>query len=1172
MDNKDLKNILTGIGLFFLIIGQYFILAGNKITAGVIFTVLFALVFLLVFSGKYTLITELFSKIAEFIKNYKAVKLAKKEAPVKTGKLKAEISKGGGTEAKAALPAALPGFNMVAFFEKFGREGISFFIPKWFFFAIVGVFFVTAQIFLFTGRLIPALFILVAAVIMLLAGLAMKQNGVTAHISLGSGLKVVSMIAGFALIITGWILLLNHNTITQEWGVAFTIPGCLLAYFGLPKKEVDIPMDQVGRTDILFLKPEILNNYFVKAVLLILAFICLKTGYKVMFNQDYNMYSMIFYGLAIVLVYFALPLFNFAEKPIDNRVMHVAKMVFVIIAVFIAYLAQKDYVANKPNDAVVKYLVAAFIFIFSFPMYLSKEAEQKEPFPIQAEVIFMIVIMLVGFYLRVNEIDQIPFGLENDEAGGYTARMSRTGEITLPLSVGNFGLPLHIVRFFIPIIGELNRISIKMLGVSVGLLSIPMIYFFIRSIVSPRAAIFATTLFTFLRWNLHYSRSGHGYVFSNAVEIMALYFMFKAIETRNKFIWLVAGFCVGLTWHGIMTAFLLIVPIGLYFIISSFSRKGFLKANAVGIFAFIFGFWIFGSMIVHNFFLSKSIYFARVNEVSVFSKDPNAPSKNPAKGIVDNTRLVLEMFNRSGDSRQRNSGGQPYEPTIDFVSSMLYALGFFYCIYYSRYYLFFVMVMVFFSQAAGSIFSIEAPSAMRAVGAMIPMVFFIAVIFDKLWVAFRKALGKKAEWVYYPLLLAVFLVPIIKDNYKQYFGRWVGGMDELTTATGKYARALGDKWRVVLYTMTYYPGHPPFKISRSTKVDSAGRLTNGLTHMYKVDDDNFAFLFHYDTWENMNQIKQVYFPESKVEEVDHKYFNPKLKPGEGFGMFTKAILVTNEELKRLRGMTGTYSFGGQPLQNELPVFKQEDNAKVPYTATWKASFMARYYGKFRFFNEGTAKFSLNIDGVNIPEGKTVTLAEGFHKMTIVSARKSAADTLQISFQSQELIGKSIRGTETVKLDGKYLYKFRTIGLHGYYYNGNSWDDNNKEAELIDANLWFDGAIWTTSGRWSGTIDIKEPGEYKINASCNNYCRIVIDGNKYWEQAGNANAKERADAYFKDKPMQAVNAFKLGKGKHKIDVYTMNATIMHLMWSPPGKGTTAVPIDILEPDYQITSIQ
>ena len=252
------------------------------------------------------------------------------------------------------------------------------------------------------------------------------------------------------------------------------------------------------------------------------------------------------------------------------------------------------------------------------------------------------------------------------------------------------------------------------------------------------------------------------------------------------------------------------------------------------------GFWLFASQHIKNYFISTNTYFSRISEVSVFSQDPNAPVKNPAIGIIENTQRVLLMFNHHGDSRQRNSGANPYEPAVDFVTAMLFGLGFFYCIYYSKFNAFFILVMLFFSQAAGSIFAIEAPSAMRAVGTMIPMMFFVSVVFDKVWYAFSNVFkGGIRDRLVFPLLILCFLAPIIKDNYNQYFNRWVGGMDELSTATGTYAQKLGKDYRVFLYTGLYYPGHPPFRIQRwDDKVDASIEPADNDVVLAKVENEN----------------------------------------------------------------------------------------------------------------------------------------------------------------------------------------------------------------------------------------------------------------------------------------------------------------------------------------------
>jgi hypothetical protein len=590
--------------------------------------------------------------------------------------------------------------------------------------------------------------------------------------------------------------------------------------------------------------------------------------------------------------------------------------------------------------------------------------------------------------------------------------------------------------------------------------------------------------------------------------------------------------------------------------------------------AFMCGFWIFGSMILHNYFISQRIYFGRVSEVSVFSKDPNAPSKNVAKGIVDNTKQVLLMFNSQGDSRTRNSGGQPLEPTVDFLTSMLFAIGFLYALYYSKYYQFFIMLLVFLSQAAGSIFSIEAPSAMRAVGTMIPLLFFIAFTFDRIWMAFRRAIGKKFEWLYLPVIMLVFLIPIAKENYYQYFQRWVGGMDELSTGAGMYSAMLGNKTRIILYTSLYYPGHPPYKFYRwDYKVNSSDRLTTGLVRLSEVTDEDFAIFFHYDTWGNIESVRRALYPDAKITVVTQATLNKKLKPGEGFGELLRVLDISNEQIQKSRGLTGQYSFGGPARENEEISFQKADDARVPYNVTWKGQLLIPYYGKFRFLNKGNARFNIAIDGHPVAPGGDVLLAEGFHRISLSASRNAVSDRLALAIEAKTLDGNNITKAEMIDVDKKYLYNFPSFGLHGYFYKGVGWAENPIRFEVINTNMCFGGnGIMTESAEWKGTIKIPSADNYLISTRSNGYVRIIMDGKYYLEQGnGDAATDAKVEKYFSGRNLIRSQAgFNLSAGRHNIEIYCMNSSLLELMWSGKAIKTPGpIPVDAFEPDYQIS---
>jgi hypothetical protein len=1174
LNNKVVDYIFIAMGVLLFIIGQSQILFGGSVIAGIIFIMFSVILFFLGLFKKGSPVFYYISKLFEHIKIGISSfdKTDNKDKPVG-----ARVEKEDEKKLGIPVPAQMRQPFKFEIPQMPPQLSFNFFIPKLIFMLVAVLAFVIAQIFFFKGDMKMTFILLATFIILGIVFFSIKEKGIRFELRLETGLKLLLIVSGFVLICIGWILLLNRSISQQEIGVFFTVAGVIAAFIGLPSSNImgdknaepgayeSVPQEPQTQpaceeTDILFLKPEFLNNYVFKVSMFVLALIMVFIGNKFLNNPDTSMNSVFLYAGAGVLVFFALPLMNYRTKTYSNKIIDIIKLIAVIAAVFIAYSGQQMFIQNRIVDALKLYFIAAFIFIVAMPVQLKKDVEEKDDLPRYVEIICFLIIMAITIYFRTHELGTRPLGMENDEAGGFTGHVMGPDR-----NVGNFGIYFHIVHLAMTFIGD-PRIALKFMGVSVGILSVPALYFLMRTAFNPRVAIFAATVFATLRWNVHYGRFGHGAIFTPITEVFAIYFFLKAFETRNKFIWFMAGLGFGMAWHGVMTTWLIIIPIFLYLFMKCIEKKGFFKANIIGIFAFLLGFWIFGSMIIHNYFISDRIYFSRINEVSVFSKDPNAPSKNVGKGIMENAKVVMLMFNHNGDGRQRNSGGQPYEPTIDQWTAVLFGLGFLYCIYYSKYYIFFIMVMIFFSQAAGSIFSIEAPSAMRAIGTMIPVIYFVGLTFDKIWLAFRRVFGKKWEFILLPILLILPLAPIVKENYHQYFERWVGGMDELATATGMYSAKLGKSYRVFLYTGMYYPGHPPFMMYRQNyKVNSSSRLVYAFNDMTLIDDENYAILFHSDNWDITTDFLNTYFPESKMESVTHKMLNPKLKDGEGFGEIARAVLISKDDIKKKRGLYASYSFGDKRL-NTLPVFDKSDESKIPYSVAWNGTLVMPVSGDARIYNKAKTGFTLYIDGQKIADNQPIMLGDGLHRISIKSSCVSKNDKLDLVFDTTDRLGKTIKGRNTAPLDQKFLYNLPVYGLHGYYYIGENWDKSPVDMEFINETMWTNGGVHTPTIKFSGSLNIAVPGQYRFNTANTGYLRIVIDGRYFWESGS---VPQEAVDYFKNSGQQRVAGFDLSKGRHRINIYTNKAYTINFKWSVDNKNFEPVPISALEPDFNIS---
>ena len=1152
MSEKIFKIFLIILAIALFIFGQILIIFPNNYVMGAVFSLLSFFILFIAINDTYKKLKEPFFKIGDLIKNLISTVKISELNKIKEEKFAFE-KKEKIIKEKQDIIKQTPVKQTEKKIEQeklvSDKLFIKILISKKLLFIFAIVVFFLAQFFLFNQKLLYTVILIVLDIFVFLKALLMKEEKLDLSFNLEKGIKLLSIFIGIIFIIIGWVLLINIRQSIQNIGVVFTTIGILLAYFGLPENEMGSAYSE-AESDILFINYKFLDNPFVKIALLIFAFIMLKIGEKVMHDPNANMYCFIFYALAIAAFFFSLPWINFHERFYDNKFLNIFKLLLICFALYIAYKGQIDFTQHRVNEAIIKYLIAGAIFIITFPIYSIKEQEYK--IPLYLEILYLVIIMLVGFYLRVYELNIRPFGLENDEAGGMVS-------VVKNFWVGQHPIYAYVSELSYKIFGY-NRIGLRAQGVMMGMIAIPAMYFALRSVFNVRIAMVVTIIFTFLRWNLHYSRSGHGTILMIVAETLAIYFILKAIQKRDKLTYFMAGLTTGLCWYGLLTGWLVIIMPVAYFAAKELTSKDFLKKNMIGIIVFSLGFWVFASQHIHNFFISKNIYFKRIGEVSVFGQVGLERQSNPAIGIVENTKNVLLMFNHIGDNRQRNSGGQPYEPTIDFVSSMFFAIGFIYSIYYSRYYLFFILIMLFFSQASGSIFSIEAPSAMRAIGTMIPVIFFIAITVDKIWIAIRRVVGMKLEKIVFPILIAIPLFFIVRDNYNQYFKRWVGGFDELATAAGMYSEKLGKSYRIYLYTSLYYPGHPPYRVYRwDYKVNCSANISDGIVNLSLIDDENYAIFFHPDTWDGESYWKNL-IPGVQFDSMSH----------EAFGKFIDVALIKNEYIKKVRGLKGTYYYSDKTkeiIENDLPNFDIKKSGKIPYKVIWEGVILIPYYCLSVFRNEGNTEPEIYIDKNKILFNKNYKLAKGFHNIKIIANRNNINDILRISlYCTKDGVRGYTANTEKIELNEKYLYSVKNVGLHAYYYGSEFVEQTPIINEEIVGQVYYTGRVIADapSFKLSGFINILEDGLYRFIAKNNGYVRIVI-GNSYMESGS---SPLLVSGKFNLPGKNSVNAFTLKKGRYKIDIYSINSSFFQLKWASAGKGEEDIPFDILEPDLKI----
>lgn len=205
-------------------------------------------------------------------------------------------------------------------------------------------------------------------------------------------------------------------------------------------------------------------------------------------------------------------------------------------------------------------------------------------FEIIKQNIWIILVILLAFIVRVYQIDSLPYGLHVDEASwGYNAySILKTGKDEhgqlLPLifkASGDQKLPAFIY-FMVPFVKifDLNNFAVRLPAVIIGTLLVLVIYFLLREFkFSKNLSLIGALIVAVSPWPIFLSRifgydSGIGLLFYS----LGLLLFMVSFRTKKKdgLLWSVLFF--GLTWYSYI-AYRLVTPLTLLALIFIYLRK-----------------------------------------------------------------------------------------------------------------------------------------------------------------------------------------------------------------------------------------------------------------------------------------------------------------------------------------------------------------------------------------------------------------------------------------------------------------------------------------------------------------------------------------------------------------------------------------------------------------------
>lgn len=563
-------------------------------------------------------------------------------------------------------------------------------------------------------------------------------------------------------------------------------------------------------------KPKYLFGKISPTTLSIIAFILIFLGQGLIFNRSVN------YSDIINPMFKYIELFTFYAKPVAQ------------------FLVNTKSAINNIGLALILFIVGAILFVLA--NMSSNGFYKKEKLSLKIEVLILIFLIILGTFFRLYKIDEIPAGCFSDEAqNGNEAINIIKGNViegtSLPVylerdSSHNPAYYIYILAVFIKFFG-IGPTQIRIATAIFGILSIPAIYFLIRSIFGMRTAIFGALLFAVFRWNINFSRIAFHAVFAVFILILASYFLWRIYKYRKWSDFILFGITTALTQYTYLPIrmYILVLIISFIYILITdfyFYKQNFRKL----IFAVVVGFIVFLPLFLFIIQYPNKFWTSRQETLILNPQKVQEFYHGQFKSVKDaffhNVKVTLLMFNNLGDPNARHN--YPQYPVLDFMTGILAVMGFGLAIFSLDKFYSLLAVSGFIIFLFGGFLTIEAPQALRTILTMPYIFIFISLAIFKIFQFFeQKGSGKKA--LIFMILIGLFAT---FENYDIYFNKQAKNpkcyfefrTDEALAA--KFLKNLGENWHAIMMPHYHYSYVCKFILADLNKIsrDSTGRDTS----------------------------------------------------------------------------------------------------------------------------------------------------------------------------------------------------------------------------------------------------------------------------------------------------------------------------------------------------------
>ena len=395
------------------------------------------------------------------------------------------------------------------------------------------------------------------------------------------------------------------------------------------------------------------------------------------------------------------------------------------------------------------------------------------------EIVLLVTILLLATAFRFFKANEIPPGPSHDEL-----RMMQLGELIVEgerpvhwtTSYSAEPLYMYLLALVMPVMG-FTPFAARLVIRFAGLLLIPLVYVLARRLFERRVAVIASAVLSVTWWPVFFSRVALRGILLPLVFVPAIYLVWRGLhldreggarkEAGVNWIWLaLGGGLIGLSWYTFTAArgLALLLPLLLLHQIDLWpiSRRKMLRVALV-----ILG---MGLLVAGPF-----IYDVQVN--------PGAPEarldqlggvigelrQGNLKPFIRQSAATVGMFLVTGDPNWRYNVSQ--RPAFGPILGLLAVTGLILCVVRWRRPSYFVALVWLILGLAPSMLTPEAPSFVRAIGALPPAVMLAGIGAVPVWDGVRRRFGRRGDQGVIVVLL-LLLAGNGMGTYRDYSISW----------------------------------------------------------------------------------------------------------------------------------------------------------------------------------------------------------------------------------------------------------------------------------------------------------------------------------------------------------------------------------------------------------------